>query len=71
VHRDEVIRKIRKAAKEQGLAFSQEELTRHTGITVGGLRTTVSRSSKDMPNVFAETIFKQLEPVLGKGWWRK
>jgi prolyl-tRNA editing enzyme YbaK/EbsC (Cys-tRNA(Pro) deacylase) len=69
--RGDVIRKIKKAAKEKGLPFEQEELTRHTGIKVGGVAATVSRSSRDMPDVFAETIFRQLEPALGKGWWRQ
>lgn len=69
--RGDVIRKIKNAAKEKGLPFEQEELTRHTGIKVGRVATTVSRSSRDMPDVFAETIFRQLEPALGKGWWRQ
>ena len=69
--RNDVIKRIRKAAKDQGLSFDQYELTNHTGIKVGDTATTVSRSSEDMPDVFAQTIFKQLEPALGKGWWRK
>lgn len=69
--RNDVIKKIRKAAKDQGLPFEMYELTKHTGVRVGDTATTVSRSSSDMPDVFAETIFKQLEPALGKGWWRK
>lgn len=70
MHRDEVIKRIKKAAKDQGLPFEQVELTRHTGISVGGLRTTVSRSSKDFPNTWAETVWKQLEAVLGERWWK-
>jgi hypothetical protein len=69
--RGDVIRTIKKAAKAANVEFEQTELTKHTGITVGNVKTTVSRSSKDMPDVFAETIYKQLEPALGKGWWRK
>ncbi|NNM45645.1 ribonuclease PH [Knoellia koreensis] len=68
--RGDVIKKIKKAAKAASLEFEQYELTRHTGIRVGGTSTTISRSSSDMPDVFAETIFKQLESELGKGWWR-
>ena len=71
MNREVVIGKIKKAAKEAGLPFVREELSKHTGVTVGGKRTTISRSSKDVPNVFAETIWKQLEEVLGKGWWKK
>lgn len=69
--RNDVIKKIRKAAKAQGVSCELYELTNHTGIRVGDTATTVSRSSKDVPNLFAETIFKQLEPALGEGWWRK
>lgn len=68
--RRDVLRKIRKAAKEAGVDYAEQELTRHTGITVGGVSTTVARHS-EIPDLFAETIFKQLEPALGKGWWRK
>lgn len=68
--RGDVIRKIRKAAKAKGSPYSQQELTRHTGITVGSVSTTVARH-QEIPDLFAETIFRQLEPELGKGWWRK
>lgn len=68
--RAEVIRKIRKAAKAAGVEYSQTELTEHTGITVGGVSTTVSRTTADF-GWMAEEIFKQLQPALGKGWWRK
>jgi hypothetical protein len=70
VKRGDVIKRIKKAAKAANLEFEQYELTRHTGIRVGRTSTTVSRSSSDMPDIFAETIFKQLESELGKGWWR-
>ncbi len=69
--RGDVIKAIKKEAKRQGVEFEQYELKRHTGIKVGATSTTISRSSSDMPDLFAETIFKQLEPALGKGWWRK
>lgn len=68
--RGEVIRKIRKAAKAAGVEVILTELTEHTGLTVGGIPTVVSRSTSDF-GFTAETIFKQLEPALGEGWWRK
>ena len=68
--RVEVLKRIRKAAKAQGVAYAEQELTRHTGITVGSVSTTVARHT-EIPDLFAETIFRQLEPALGKGWWRK
>lgn len=68
--RGEIIRKIRKAAKAAGVSVEVEELTNHTGLTVGGIPTVVSRSTDDFGRM-AEVIFKQLEPALGEGWWRK
>lgn len=70
MRRAEVLRKIRKAAQAQGLDYTERELTRHTGITVGDVSTTVARHN-EIPDLFAQTIFKQLEPALGKGWWRR
>ena len=58
------------AAKAQGVSYTEQELTRHTGITICGVSTTVARQA-EIPDMFAETIFRQLEPVLGKGWWRQ
>jgi hypothetical protein len=70
VKRGDVLKKIRRAAKARGVAYAEHELTRHTGITVGSVSTTVARHT-EIPDLFAETIFRQLEPALGKGWWRK
>lgn len=67
--RTTVIKKIRKAAKDAGLSYAETELRNHTGIRVGGVPTVVGRHS-EIPNFIAETIYKQLEPVLGEGWWR-
>ena len=67
--RSEVLKRIRKAAKARGVEYAEQELTRHTGITVGGISTTVPRHS-EIQDLMAQVIFKQLESVLGKGWWR-
>lgn len=64
-----VIRKIRKAAKKSGVEFELFERTRHSGIRVGQTRTTIGRHS-ETSNLMAETIYRQLEGELGKGWWR-
>jgi hypothetical protein len=68
--RRDVLKKIRQEAKATGATYSEQELTRHTGITCGGISTTVPRHN-EIKDLMAETIFKQLEPALGKGWWRK
>ncbi len=43
-------------------------MTRHTGIRCGGVATTVRRHN-EIPEQLAETIYKQLAPALGEGWW--
>ena len=68
--RRDVLKKIRAEANRQGVSYDEAELTRHTGIRVGGLRTTVPRHT-EIPDRVAQTIFKQLEPALGEGWWRR
>jgi hypothetical protein len=70
VKRSQVLRKIKRGAKAQGVPYSQRQLTGHTGITVGGVTTTVARH-QEIPDQFAETIFRQLESALGEGWWRR
>lgn len=65
----EVIKKIRNEARKQGVAFETFERTNHTGIRVGSITTTIGRH-RETSNLMAETIYKQVEPALGKGWWR-
>jgi len=64
-----LIKKIRKAAKDAGLEFELTERTNHTRIRVGSKRTTIGRHT-ETPDLMAESICKQLEVELGKGWWR-
>ena len=68
--RTAVLKKIRQAARDADLDYMETELTNHTGLRVGGVSTVVARHL-DIPQFTAETIFKQLEPALGKGWWRR
>lgn len=65
----DVLRKIKKAAKAAGLEYETYELRNHTGIRVGIVSTTIGRH-RETPDLFAETIYKQLEEALGKDWWR-
>lgn len=65
----EVLKKIRKAAASAGVEFETFERTNHTGIRVGSKKTTIGRH-RETSNLMAETIFKQLEEVLGEDWWR-
>jgi hypothetical protein len=65
-----VLKKIAKAAMTTGVEFSTQELTNHTGVTVGAIRTTIGRHS-EVSEGTAEALYRQLQPVLGKGWWRR
>lgn len=64
-----VIKKIKQAAKAAGVEFELFERKGHTGIRVGSKKTTIGRHA-ETSNLMAQTIFKQLEGELGKGWWR-
>lgn len=67
--RTAVLKKIKAAARRQGLSYEETELTNHTGITVGELRSTLGRHN-EIDDVTATKFFDQLASVLGKGWWR-
>ena len=70
VHRRQVLRKINKAARAADRDYREQELTNHTGITVGRTSTTVPRH-REIPDLVPETIFRQLQGELGEGWWRR
>lgn len=65
-----MLKKIAKAAKSAGVEFDTTELTNHTGPTVGDVRTTLGRHS-EISEGTAEALYRQLQPALGKGWWRR
>lgn len=67
--RTEILKKLKAEAKRQGVTFETEELSRHTGVTVGGLRSTLGRH-REIDDVTARLFFDQFADVLGKGWWR-
>lgn len=64
-----VIKKIKAEAKRQGKSFEEVELTNHTGVIVGGHRSTLGRH-KEIDDLTARKFFDQFADVLGKGWWR-
>ena len=68
--RTAVIKKLKKAAKENGLAFSMRELTNHTEVRIGKTSRTLARHS-EIDDIAAKKYFAQFQNELGKGWWRK
>lgn len=67
--RTAVLKKIKSEAKRQGISYDEVELTNHTGVVVGGLRSTLGRHS-EVDDVTAKKFFDQFASILGKGWWR-
>jgi len=39
-------------------------------MEVGDVRTTIGRH-RETTDLAAESLYKQLEPALGKGWWKR
>jgi hypothetical protein len=69
MNKRQVLKMIREAAKARGLEYSEVEPTNHTGIVVGGTRSTIGRHN-EVAEGTARAFYKQFEQELGKGWWR-
>jgi hypothetical protein len=67
--RKAVLKKLQQAAKAAGVTYDTEELTNHTGVYVGGLRSTLKRHT-EIDEVTVGKFFDQYAEILGKGWWR-
>ncbi len=67
--RTAVIKKIKAEAKRRGLEFIIQELTNHTGIQVGDVRSVLKRHN-EIDDVTAHKFFDQFAEVFGKGWRR-
>lgn len=65
-----VLKKIRKAARDAGVSYQEFQRTNHLGLQVGNVRTTIGRHTETAEEA-AEALYRQLEPALGKGWWRR
>jgi len=69
VKRTEVLKRLSKEAKKNGSEYSEVERTRHTGVIIGSVRSTLGRHA-EVDDVTARLFFDQFAAVLGKGWWR-
>jgi len=69
VKRTAVLRRLRRAARDAGVSYEVVELTNHTGVVVGGVRSTLGRHT-EIDDVTVRKFFDQYAAVLGKGWWR-
>ena len=65
-----LIQRISRASAEQGMACQLiRQGSRHEFWDVGGLRVAIPRH-RDINDWTAEAIMRDLELILGKGWWR-
>lgn len=70
-YRKEIIKRITKAAKSKGLSFElKREGGKHSIYDLDGLVLPLPRHN-DIPENTTRDIYKECEPKLGKGWWRK
>ena len=67
--RTAVLKKLKAEAQRQGVEFSIYELTRHPGVKVAYVASTLKRHN-EIDEVTARKSFDQFAEVLGKGWWR-
>jgi len=65
-----LIHRIRVAAADHGISCHLvRQGSRHEIWEVGGLRFAVPRH-RDISERTAESIVRELEPILGERWWR-
>jgi len=68
--RKSVLKKIRAASRRHGYAFTIfREGANHTIYDIDGTRIPIGRHS-ELDNDYVRIIYKELEPKLGKDWWR-
>ncbi|HEY9312985.1 hypothetical protein [Williamsia sp.] len=69
--RNDVLKKIAKAAKAEGLDFDfVREGGNHSVYQLDGLAIPIGRHKGEIGNRYAEMIYKECEPKLGKRWWK-
>lgn len=69
--RREIIKRIKKTAKAQGMDFiERREGGKHTIYDLDGVMIPIPRH-RDIPVNSTRDIYIEAEEKLGKGWWRK
>lgn len=68
--RSEILKKITKAATDKGLSFvKSRQGGNHTIYNLDGLMIPIGHH-RQFETRYAETVYKECEPKLGKGWWK-
>lgn len=65
----DLIAKLRKATRAEGLSFAIEEGSRHHIAKIDKLRIPIPRHTEINEDT-AKSILKQAEQKLGEDWWR-
>ena len=69
--RNDVLKKIAKAAKKAGIDWGfVREGGNHSIYPLDGLIIPVGRHKGEIGNRYAETLYKECEAKPGKDWWR-
>ena len=69
--RAQILARIEREAKKQGAVWVLlREGANHTIYTLNGVIVPIARHPRDFGPRYTETIYKECEQVLGKGWWR-
>lgn len=68
--RRDIIKKLRKAARDANVDIRETDGGRHTLLILDGLRIPIGRHN-EIPDRDAQNIYKEAEPKLGKDWWKK
>lgn len=68
--RTELIRKISREAKRQGVSWEAAEGARHDTFWLGGIKIPIPRHTEISVRT-TEDIPHECEEKLGRGWWRK
>ena len=69
--RNEVLKKIAKAAKAAGVEWVLVREGNHSLYRIGDqARLIAIGHHSEFGNRYAEMVYKELEPTLGKGWWK-
>lgn len=68
--RGDLVKRITKAAKQAGLMFEvKRHGANHEVYSLDGLMIPIERHS-ELDNRYAEKVYKECEPKLGRRWWK-
>lgn len=70
MRRTELIRRISREAKRQGVSWKADEGAKHDTFWLGNIKIPIPRHTEISPRT-TEDILHECEEKLGKGWWRK